>query len=98
MSNISKIKNGIRNPSKIIPFIILKCKEKEKDALIKYFKNRKIIWHFCTPKCASTSFLYRIKKYAKNDSSVKSISPRCFGQNRPQVIDVQYIKKQMRGG
>lgn|GEM_PF-6479988 len=35
----------------------------KRNKLISFIKNREIVWHFCTPKCASTSFLYNVRRY-----------------------------------
>jgi hypothetical protein len=66
-----------------------------KRKLISFIRNRDMVWHFCTPKCASTSFLYNVKEISKLNNRVKSISPCLFGQNRPQVIDAYHIKSQI---
>jgi len=85
---VGLIKKGLRNPRSIIPYIL-----RIKDKYIKYrsygrVRRENIIWHVCTPKCASTYFLYYIKKMGEENSRINSISPRPFGENRPQVVCV----------
>lgn len=71
-------------------------REKYQKNIEKTIGGTRNIWHFCTPKSASTNLAYRFKHLALRSSEISYIYPRAFGGSRPQTIDFGYVVSQQK--
>ena len=63
---------------------------KETEKVRKKINQENLIWHFCTPKSASTYLIYLININTKN-----AVSAVPYYYDRPQVYDFSYLYSQI---
>ena len=55
-------------------------------AYVQRIRRQRIIWHFCTPKSASTFFMRQMQACVAGDPTVAPMRCVPVYQNRPQVV------------
>ena len=87
---IENFKKGVKRPNDIFPYIYHLYKpwknNKETKKIRKKINQENLIWHFCTPKSASSYLVYLLK--LNNKKSVSSI--QCYS-DRKQVSDFSFL-------
>ena len=59
-------------------------------------KKKKIIWHICSPKSASTFLMnYFLNIESQNKKLVKHVKMFRSGKNRNNIIDLNFFSKQL---
>lgn len=95
MLNIKNFKIALKNPNKIPGKINYILKERQSLQNIKNIQKKilkkNIIWHFATPKSAST---YLITILSKNSTYTVSSIP--YHDNRPQISDFNFLLDQIK--
>ena len=95
MLNIKNLKIAFYNPSKILGKINFKLQERNSIQKIKRVQSliskKNIIWHFATPKSASTYLIHVLSK--NNTYTVSSI---VHHDNRPQISDFNFLVDQIK--
>jgi len=92
---IENLKKGLKRPNRIFPHIYSHYKHwknnKETNIIRKKINQENLIWHFCTPKSASTYLVYLLLLNNK-----KHISALPYGQDRQQVTDFSFLYNQIQ--
>ena len=60
----------------------------ENEKFYKYIQNQRIIWHFCSPKSASTYLMRIFEKISIINNSINILKMFRSGHNRNNIIDL----------
>lgn len=87
---IENLKKGLKRPNDIFPYIYQRYKRwknnKETEKIRKKINQENLIWHFCTPKSASSYLVYLL--VLNNKKHVSSIP---YWSDRQQVSDFSFL-------
>lgn len=87
---IENLKKGLKRPNDIFPYIYQRYKRwknnKETEKIKKKINQENLIWHFCTPKSASSYLVHLLK--LNNKKHVSSIP---YWSDRKQVSDFSFL-------
>lgn len=90
MLNLRNLKKGVKKPHLILPALYTLFKNRQNNKHTRKIREKilqkNIIWHFCTPKSASTFLLYLLTRC--NTNIVSSIP---YQENRSQISDFFFL-------
>ena len=87
---LNNYKKAIKEPHRILPFLN-KYFFKQEKRIREQIYNSNLIWHFCTPKSAST-YLY----YALENCKINSIPALPYSNNRIQMNDFFFLSQNIK--
>jgi hypothetical protein len=92
--NLSNLEKSLKRPNDILPFIFKKYKNWRRyrpyEKIRKNISQKNLIWHFCTPKSASTYLAYLLILNKTNEVS----SILHYG-DRQQISDFSYLSQEI---
>lgn len=87
---MKNIKKGLKKPNLILPYLfnyIFSNESKIRNDIC----NHKLIWHFCTPKSASSYLVYLLRS-----CKINTIQSMPYFSNRQQINDFFYLREKIR--